>query len=219
MRYRGFEITVDREDDRFVIGIYAAEDLDKTNLFSKYYFSAEAGNTEEDALSYAAAKIEKDIFELELDKEDARRNILLRKLGNAVALIGNSRQDEELYHILTDELQMTDHEIQEIGFTGLMPFFDKDGYAKTIADYMTDVGVAETVTGDWSFDFSHLNQKFSVNLPEDRELLEKIVQQFDSRLVSDVNTSDGFDLRFNTDFCPYVYAEDEAEDYGCGPEL
>ena len=56
-------------------------------------------------------------------------------LGRAVCFLGEFQSGEELYDTLTDQIGLTDDEIREIGFKSLAPFFNRDYYAQTIAEY------------------------------------------------------------------------------------
>ena len=129
-------------------------------------------------------------------------------LGRAVTVIAEEQSPERLYETLTDNIGLSDDEIRRIGFTDLAPFFDRDGYAQTIAEFITDYGTEETTTGNYLIPFEEINKRFGVDLFHDEELLDKIMDSFDWDVVSSLDISDGdFDLTFYTDYCPQCFDE------------
>ena len=124
-------------------------------------------------------------------------------LGRAVCFLGEFQSGEELYDTLTDQIGLTDDEIREIGFKSLAPFFNRDYYAQTIAEYLIDEGTDKTHSGNYHFSFAEVNERFGTSLPGDKEMLEKIVSALDSEIVADVDATEDFDLTFYLDYCPY----------------
>lgn len=127
------------------------------------------------------------------DDDLSNRNATL--LGRLVCWIGEFQSGEKLYDTLSSDIGLTDNEIRELGFRSLSPYFDREDYAQTIAEYMTDAGCAFTHSGNWHFDFSEINKAFGVSLPSDKEMLDAIVDAFDRNVVSDIDTTEDFDLR------------------------
>lgn len=80
-------------------------------------------------LPYAIEHIDKNILDFLQLREEARNKILCQSLGRAVCFIGESQSGEELFDTLKDQLGLSEHQIREIGFKSLVPFFDKNSYA------------------------------------------------------------------------------------------
>lgn len=93
-------------------------------------------------------------------------------LGRAVCFLGEFQSGEELYDTLTDQIGLTDDEIREIGFKSLAPFFNRDYYAQTIAEYLIDEGTDKTHSGNYHFSFAEVNERFGTSLPGDKERLD-----------------------------------------------
>ena len=89
-----------------------------------------------------------------------------------ICFIGEFQAGEDLYNTLTDQLGMTDDEIRMIGFKSLVPFFDQNCYAQTIAEYMIDEGTELTSSGNYHFSFDEINERFGTNLPSDKAMLD-----------------------------------------------
>ena len=124
-------------------------------------------------------------------------------LGRAMCWAGENESGSELYNAFSEFFGMTDEEIRDMGFTSLVPHFDRDRYAETIANYLIDEGTRDTVSGNLHIPFSEINERFAVSLPSDVELLEKINDNLmRSEIVSDLDTDEDFDLMFFTVFCP-----------------
>lgn len=133
-------------------------------------------------------------------------------LGRAVCFLGEFQSGEELYDTLTDQIGLTDDEIREIGVKSLAPFFNRDYYAQTIAEYLIDEGTDKTHSGNYHFSFAEVNERFGTSLPGDKEMLEKIVSALDSEIVADVDATEDFDLTFYLDYCPYAEDAEELDD-------
>lgn len=220
MRYRGFIITScpDKEIIRNKIG------SDSIDICNGFYCEVFAGNDcrYDDRLDYFCLAEGYEITDCSNDsmekgirmyiddmytklteaREDSisNRNALL--LGKAICFIGEFQMGEELYDTLANHLNMDDDEIRKIGFISLVPYFDRHNYAKIIADYMTDIGTQSTQSGNWYFDFSEINERYGVNLPSDRDMLDKIVDCFNRSIVADIDVTENFDIIFYTAFCP-----------------
>ena len=117
---------------------------------------------------------------------------------------------EDFYVTLSQKIGMTDDEIRKAGFASLAPCFVKESYAQTIAEYLIDEGTASTYSGNYHFDYTEINERFGVALPADNELLDMIMENLDTDIVSDVITDGDIDLMFYTQYCPNV-EDDETE--------
>ena len=104
-----------------------------------------------------------------------------------------------------------------MGFSSLVPYFDRDDYAQTIANYLIDEGTEDTMSGNLHIPFSEINEKFGVTLPDDEDLLDRIKYCIgESEAVADIETDEDFDLMFHTAFCPGVedrFNESEDEEF------
>ena len=147
-------------------------------------------------------------------KWDMQDNRTYEILGRALCWLGESESGQELYNTFSEVLGMDDDEIRKMGFTSLVPYFDRDKYAELIANYLIDEGTEDTLSGNIHFPFSEINERFKVNLPSDVDLLGKIEDCLisNSEIVSDCEINGDFDLMFFTAFCPHCedrFAEDD----------
>ena len=223
MRYRGFEIvntpeynlvrrnqlTGEKESCKgYYCQIYDAEDVERNQMFDE--FSLAVGHeipddTESSRLAGIAKYVDRNYDSLIDVKWDMQGNRISELLGRALCWIGENESEEELYNTLSEVLGMTDEEIRYMGFTSLVPYFDREQYAETIANYLIDEGTVDTVSGNLHVPFSEINERFAVCLPTDKELLDAIAEHLchQSEIVSDFDTAEDFDLTFHTVFCPY----------------
>lgn len=81
--------------------------------------------------------------------------------------------------------------------------------ANRIANYMVDIGIRNTTTGNYIFAYPEINEMFRVNLPKDRNLLLEILDilydRYDTVIAEldwDQIQSAGFDFIFYLDYCP-----------------
>ena len=208
MRYRGFIIETSADEDDVTCNIYTAEDKDRQ--FPLDEISLGIGMdidelSDRDILPYAVEFIDKNILDLLQLREETRNKLLYQRLGRAVCFIGEFQSGRELYDTIKTQIGLSDDDIREIAFKSLVPFFNKKSYAQTIAEYMIDKGTERTESGNDRFSFSEINECFGTSLPDNKEMLDKIVASLsDSEIVADMNTSEEFALTFNPDYCPYV---------------
>lgn len=226
MRYRGFNITncvdhgIERYDfdkremktyDGYYCEIYPGNDDLYANRLDYFCLAAgrEIPDMSDQALEDAICKyVDDNISSLKEGRADAVSNRNANLLGRAVCLIGELQSGEELYNTLTDQIGMSDDEIRMIGFKSLVPYFNRDYYAQTIAEYMTDEGSESTSSGNYHFPFGEINERFGTELPSDKEMLDKIVSSFDPDIVADIDITEDFDLMFCLAYCPNA-EEDE----------
>lgn len=210
MRYRGFNINCTPSDNDVLCEVFAGNDdlcenlLYEFTLYPKINISDDSKESVENAVIEYVNEYYDTIVERQ-DEDISNRNADL--LGRAVCWIGEFQSGEELYNTLTENIGLTDDEIRELGFTSLAPYFDRDGYAQTIAEYLIDNGTEFTHTGNWHFDFSEINKTFGVSLPSDTEMLKAIVDELDRNIVADIDTTEDFDLDFYLKYCPNCEGE------------
>ena len=222
MRYRGFEIVstpeynlvrrnqLTREMETckgHYCQIYDADDVERNHMFDEFCLAVGyeiPDDTESSRLAGIAKYVDRNLASLTDVKCDMQGNRISELLGRALCWIGESESGEELYNTFSEVLGLTDEEIRYMGYTSLVPYFDKEQYAETIANYLIDEGTVDTVSGNLHIPFSEINEHFAVSLPSDRELLDAITEKlFDySEIVSDFDTTEEFDLMFYTVFCP-----------------
>lgn len=205
MRYRGFNINCTPYDEDILCEVFAGDDDACENLLYEFtlYPGATIPDSSKESIENGVVKFVNEYYEIISERRDddiSNRNATL--LGRLVCWIGEFQSGEELYDTLSSDIGLTDDEIRELGFTSLSPYFDREGYAQTIAEYMTDTGCKLTHSGNWHFDFSEINKAFGVSLPSDKEMLDAIVDAFDKNIVSDIDTTEDFDLIFNLAYCP-----------------
>lgn len=137
-----------------------------------------------------------------------RKNHLV---GRLVSWIGEEESGKELYNTLSEYIGMTDDEIRQCGFKSLVPYFDREAYAQTIAEHMIFVGTDNTTTGNWHFTFEEIGERFGVNLSEDTEMVDMITEELYKKadILSEIGVyCDEFDLTFYLNYCPYVDKEE-----------
>lgn len=230
MRYRGFIITtcpdngVERYNSKtgkdevcegFYCQVYAGDDDGYAERLDDFCMAVghEITDTSYEAMCAGIRKYVDDaLYPLQEDRNFNKKARLADMLGRAVCFLGEFQSGEELYYTLTDQIGLTDDEIREIGFKSLVPFFNRDYYAQTIAEYLIDEGTDNTHSGNYHFEFSEINERFGTSLPSDTEMLDKIVSALDSEIVSDVDTTEDFDLMFYLDFCPYADEDEELDE-------
>lgn len=205
MRYRGFNVEYQMlgKGKKYYCAVFASDDDLRKNALLEFTDDAEGLGSVEGQIQNTVDSFYDDLVSTQRCNEQAR---YLEMLGRAVTVISEEQSTEELYQTLTDNIGLTDDEIRKIGFTNLAPFFDRDGYAQTIAEYIIDQGTAETMSGNYVIPFSEINKRFGINLLIDEEMLHKIIDSFDSEVVSDVEADRGeFDMMFHEEFCPNYY--------------
>ena len=223
MRYRGFEITstadydihrMNRETGNvevckgYYCEVYDANDVGLINMFDSFCLAEgyEIKDCSYSSLLVGIAKYVDGCFNSYTEsKWDMRGNRTYELLGRALCWLGESESGQELYNMFSEVLGMDDDEIRMMGFTSLVPYFDRDKYAELIANYLIDEGMEDTLSGNIHFPFSEINERFKVNLPSDVDLLGKIEDCLisNSEIVSDCEINGDFDLMFFTAFCPH----------------
>lgn len=151
-------------------------------------------------IMYIDAHID-ELRRLAMNFERARNHLILKR---ALSSYDNYECGKELYRLFRESFEMTDADIAEQGFVELVPYFNKETYAVTIARYMTDIGTEKTETGGYFFKFSEISRKFGLALPGDNMMLERIKNAFNKSIVKYVDTSSGFYLTFNEEYCPHI---------------
>lgn len=223
MRYRGFEITSTADYDihrmnrntgevevckGYYCEVYDAKDICRINLFDSFCLAErhEIPDCSYSSLVEGIAKYVDGCYDTYKEsKWDMQGNRIYELLGRALCWLGECESGQELYDTFSDVLGMEDDEIREMGFTSLVPHFNRDDYAETIANYLIDEGTEDTVSGNIHIPFSEINERFAVDLPTDKDMLNRITNHLlgQSDIVSDLDTSEDFDLMFFTAFCPY----------------
>lgn len=227
MRYRGFIITScydsgierhNRESGKdepckgYYCQVYAGNDDMYADQIDDFCLAAgyEIEDLSDASLNEGIRSYVDDLFhQLEEGRNFHKKARLANMLGRAVCFLGEFQSGEELYDTLTDQIGLTDDEIREIGFKSLAPYFDRDCYAQTIAEFLVDEGTDKTHSGNYHFSFAEINERFGTSLPSDQEMLDKIVSSLDSEIVADVDTTEDFDLMYYLDYCPYAENDEE----------
>ena len=142
------------------------------------------------------------LIEAKWDVESCRTYELF---GRALCWLAENESGAELYNTFSEVLGMTDDEIREMGYTTLVPYFNRDNYAQTIADYLIEEGTRDTLSGNLHIPFSEINERYAVELPNDKDLLDRIKDCLcGDEAVADIETNEDFDLMFHTVFCPNI---------------
>lgn len=237
MRYRGFEITSTADYDihrmnrmtgdvevckGYYCEVYDANDVGLINMFDSFCLAEgyEIKDCSYSSLLVGIAKYVDGCFDsYKESKWDMQDNRTYEILGRALCWLGESESGQELYNTFSEVLGMDDDEIRKMGFTSLVPYFDREKYAELIANYLIDEGTEDTLSGNIHFPFSEINERFKVNLPSDVDLLGKIEDCLisNSEIVSDCEINGDFDLMFFTAFCPHC--EDRFTDNDQSPTM
>ena len=122
--------------------------------------------------------------------------------------LGETQEGAALYRILSKDIGMTDNEIRGMGYGALAPYFDREEYARTIAEWMMDDGTESTLSGSWAVPFGNIQKRFGVDLKTDTDLRDRVsrVLYDQSDIVADFcMEEDRVRLDFFYSRCPHVY--------------
>lgn len=231
MRYRGFEITsspdsgVERYNSAenrdeicngYFCEVYPAGDdqyanqLDTFCLAEGYEIFDDTG----EALIAGIIKyVDENYYELLESKNEVRQKRSEELVGRLVCWLGENESGAELYDTLSQTIGMTDEEIREVGFASLAPFFNRERYAQTIADWLIEDGTESTLSGSWIVHYGNIVERFGVDLQTDEELRNMVSRHLydSSEVVADFcMDTDKVDLDFFLAYCPYAN-QDETE--------
>lgn len=231
MRYRGFEITsrpdsgVERYNsaesrdelcEGFYCEIYPAGDDQYANRLDTFCLAEgyEIPDTSDVALAAGIIKyVDENYFGLLESKNEVKQKRMEELVGRLVCWLGESESGAELYNTLSETIGMTDEEIREVGFQSLAPFFDREQYAQTIADWLIEDGTESTISGRWIVPYGNIGKRFGVDLQTDANLRNMVSRHLydSSDIVADFCMGqDKVTLDFFYSHCPYVH-EDETE--------
>ena len=228
MRYRGYEIYASRADvkglldgkaPRISCEVYMVSDRDLNTMLDSFTLTQgvdipDFSDKSIDAAirKYVDAEYGERLYAAEMETVNERSQFLM---GRLITRLGESLPAQTVYDMLSMEIGMTDDEIRAAGASHLVPYFDMDEYAQTIADHMIFVGTENTITGSWEISYPYLNRKFYTDLPADKVMLKKIGESLNSNFPESVQDftidSKGFHMKFNPDACHYVSEEDLEE--------
>ncbi len=221
-RYRGFDVSVIPADVPYYNGqgfencdgvyceVFADTDPERLDLLGSCSLAVGhdiQSTSEKDVFDGVRDFIDGTLSNLQSTRlyvESARMSSLAGKL---IAYIGEYESPESVYDTLHHIIGMDDQEIAKCGAREFVPFFDRDDYAKTIADYLIRTSTENTLTGNWLTGFDEIEKEFGVNLSEDTDLLDKICDHLSTsgEVLCDLQVYDEqFDLTFYTDYCPYA---------------
>lgn len=230
MRYRGFEIIAcddsgierynsaenrDEICEGYFCEVYPAgdeqyaEQLDAFCLAEGY----EIPDTSDEALNAGIRKyVDDNYYLLQEAKNEVKQKRSEELVGRFVCWLGESESGAELYDTLSQNIGMTDDEIRAAGFRSLVPFFDREQYAQTIADWLIEDGTQNTLSGSWIVHYGNIENRFGVNLQTDEELRNMVSHHLydSSDVVADFcMDTDKVDLDFFLAYCPYANQDEE----------
>lgn len=144
--------------------------------------------------------------------DSERKNVFFDRLIQSIKEKGQREElsDKLLYDKLT-AIGMTPLDIVACGHKELVPFFDRETYAKTIADQLIFLGAENTSEGNWIFDFDEIEDQFGVDLDADKEMLDLIEDALKDQCdtLSDIQIYNRLiDLMFYLVHCPCVDASE-----------
>ena len=137
--------------------------------------------------------------------DTAEKKRLKDLVGKLACWLGESEEGAELYTTLSDVIGMTDDEIRSVGFTSLVPYFDREEYAQTIADWMISDGTEHTESGNWIVGYDEISERFAVNLKTDSEMRDMVSHALydQSDIVADFQMDeDDVSVDFFYAYCP-----------------
>lgn len=225
MRYRGFEITscpdsdveryseITKQAERcpgFFCEVYPAGDNQYANRLDYFCLAEgyEIEDTSNEALTGGIMQyVDANFSSLFESKNEVAKNRTEELVGRLVCWLGENEIGKELYHTLSEVIGMTDQEINAVGFSSLVPYFDRERYAQTIAEWIIDDGTDSTLTGNWIVPYGNIRYHFGVNLETDTELREMISRELynSSDAVADFcMESDKVCLDFYYAYCHHV---------------
>lgn len=234
MRYRGFELTATptRGTERvqtqasgeelckgFFCEVYDPRDMDQVNMLD-FFSLAEGYDIPDSSLESLDTGMRRYVDEhfaelvaARLDVDRERKDLLI---GRFITWLGEYERGADLYNTLKEQIGMDDDEIRAAGFTSLVPFFDQELYAQTIAEHIIDLGSENTTTGSWQVGFTYLNDRYGVDLPNDEDLMGLVCDHLKDTHPDLVEGCDideiQFDVRFKSACCPYVDEDEEVND-------
>ncbi len=232
MRYRGFMITscydngIGRDNGNtnegetcggYYCQVYPADDDQYAYELDNFCLAAGYGipDNSDESLERGIINYINEMYDsLKAALEGIKSRRKSELIGRLVCWIGENETGADLYDTLSNTIGMTDDEIREIGFTSLVPFFDPESYAQTIAEYLIGVGTENTGSGNWMIPFEEINQRYAVNLPADNVLLRNISIHLYGRSDSVADfciTDEGVELDFYYGQCP-KYCRDVQEE-------
>ena len=211
MKYRGYMITHTFEEDRQRVrcDIYRLEDEEHLDALDTWFLRIgdHIPDTTDQSIS-AAIRNYVDEWHLNFRAISAeisnyRKNKIIINLVN---LLGQHMTHADIYKILHGNIGMSDAEMQDAGLTFLEPYYDRDKYAKVIANFMSMAGSEATPSGCWEFLYRQLNDRYGTNLPQDSDLMKRIQSHLcedHSETVAGITVNDYcFILRYNPEQCP-----------------
>lgn len=230
MRYRGYEIYASRADvaeglmgdhpSRISCEIYMVSDPDQNTMLDCFTLTQGvdipdlSDESIDDAIRRYVNSEYGHLYAAELETVSERTQMLM---GRLITQLGQTWSGQTVYDTLSNEIGMTDDEIRLAGASHLVPYFDPDDYAQTIANHMIFIGTENTITGSWDISYQYLNRKFFTDLPVDKVMLKKIGDSLNGNYpesVEDFTVDDeGFRVKFNPKACHYpLDDEDQDED-------
>ena len=229
MKYRGFNITsctdtgIERHNysthrtdicNGYYCQIYSADDDTYTDQLDDFCLAAKHEIPDCSDLSLTDGIIEyvnHNVDDLKKAKDERNNRRKDEFLGKLVCWLGENESGAKLYDTLHNDIQMKDTDILNLGFSSLVPFFNREYYAESIAEYIYETGTEQTTSGNWIIPFSEIGEKFAVDLCSDSEMLNMICNQLDRVYpVADMNTDNQeFDIVYYLAYCPN--AEDEEQ--------
>lgn len=226
-RYRGFKIVTyymshlqhlshDKRklDSKGGYYCYVYADLDSNFDTSLAYIELcigyEVKDNSEEALRDALIRyIDNNYYSLKWTRERKALARVIQILNRAMNELDEYNSGRDLYRIFKDRLQLTDKEIFDQGFVELVPYFNRENYARYIAKELTDYATLRTETGCWFFKFSEVSRLFGVQLPFDEDMLQKIKESLDDRVVTYSDFSEGIFLALESAYCPRIDIDEE----------
>lgn len=91
-------------------------------------------------------------------------------------------------------------------YAGAFDKFERLKLAKAIAHDIVHEGTSNTSSGNWMVYFEEIQEKYKIDLSEDKETLDAIVNELKNSYAEKIAeisvTHDGFDITYYLDFCP-----------------
>ncbi len=136
-----------------------------------------------------------------------RKNDLI---GRLISALREYENPEQMYKTLKEFAGFEDDEIRQSGHKYFVPYFDRDGYAQTIAEFLISQGTEQTYNSGYHIGYDKILKVFGIDMKIDTEMRDKVcecLRSYDEVASGAQVTENGFDMAFHTAYCPYSHSE------------
>ncbi len=138
-----------------------------------------------------------------------RKNDLI---GRLISALREYENPETMYKTLKEFAGFEDDEIRQSGHKYLVPYFDRDAYAQTIAEFLITQSTELTYDSSYHIGFDKVLKVFGIDMRGDTDMRNKVcknLMQYDDIVTNVTVSANGFDMNFNAAYCPYSHNEND----------